>query len=82
MAVIRKFELLSQGRERPQPQAIGGCAVPLDFDGEKFLQLNSYGSEDRMHVGARSQNMRLSREAFEQLVKIGRQHFGEKQEKP
>ena len=78
MAVIRKFDLLAQGRERPQPQAIGGCAVPLEFDGEKFLQLNSYGSAERVVVGARSQNMRLSRDAFEQLVAIGRKHFGEK----
>ena len=75
MAVIRKFELLTQDRERPQPQAIGGCAVPLEFAGEKFLQLNSYGSTERVNIGARSQNMRLSREAFEQLVEIGRKHF-------
>lgn len=78
MAVIRKFELLAQDRERPQPQAIGGCAVPLEFAGEKFLQLNSYGSNERVNIGARSQNMRLSQEAFEQLVEIGRKHFGEK----
>ena len=77
MAVIRKFDMLLQGRERPQPEAIGGCAVPLEFSGEKFLQLNSYGSEGRVNVGARSQNLRLSRQAFEQLVQIGRKHFGD-----
>ncbi|WP_293942815.1 hypothetical protein [Sphingomonas sp.] len=78
MAVIRKFERLDQDRERPQPGAIGGCIVELEFDGERFLQLNSYGSADRVHVGARSQNLRLSEAAFEQLVEIGRKHFGAK----
>ena len=81
MAVIRHFERLTQNRERPQPQAIGGCIVPLEFSGERFLQLNSYGSEDRVNVGARSQNMRLSREAFEELVAIGRKHFDEAKQK-
>jgi len=75
MAVIRKFTVLEQNRERSQPQAIGGCVVPLTLDGERFLQLNSYGTEDRVVVGARSQNMRLSKEAFDQLVGIGRKHF-------
>ena len=75
MAVIRKFTVLEQNRERSQPQAIGGCVVPLTLDGERFLQLNSYGTEDRVVVGARSQNMRLSKEAFDQLVDIGRKHF-------
>ena len=75
MAVIRNFKVLSQNRERSQPQAIGGCVVPLVLDDERFLQLNSYGSEDRVVVGARSQNLRLSREAFDQLVEIGRKHF-------
>lgn len=49
--------------------------VRLDFDGEKFLQLNGYGSANRDNPGKRSQNMRLTRKAFDQLVKIGREHF-------
>ena len=78
MAVIRHFDEHVQDRERDQPEAIGGRVVPLHFNGERFLQLNSYGSENRVHVGARSQNIRLSKEAFEQLVLIGRKHFGER----
>ena len=77
MAVIRKFDVDNQGRERDQPEAIGGRIVPLTFSGERFLQLNSYGSKDRVHVGARSQNIRLSKEAFYQLVEAGKKHFGE-----
>ncbi|WP_017663999.1 hypothetical protein [Porphyrobacter sp. AAP82] len=76
MAVIREFDLDVQGRERDQPEAIGGRIVPLVFSGEKFLQLNSYGSEKRVHLGARSQNIRLSREAFLQLMEAGKAHFG------
>ncbi len=77
MAVINNFEPLSQDRERPQPEAIGGCIVPLTFGRDRFLQLHSYGSKDRVHVGARSQNVRLTKEAFDQLVDIGRKHFYE-----
>lgn len=76
MAVIRKFDVHDQDRERYQPEAIGGRIVPLNFSGEKFVQLNSYGSKDRVHIGARSQNIRLSKEAFYQLVEAGMKHFG------
>ena len=75
MATIRKFRLLDQGRERPTP-AEDAAIVRLDFGGEKFLQLNGYGSDVRDNPGKRSQNMRLTREAFEQLVAIGNKHFG------
>ncbi|MDQ1230265.1 hypothetical protein [Sphingomonas sp. SORGH_AS_0879] len=77
MAVIRHMKLLSQGSERPQPEC-AAAIVPLEIAGERFLQINSYGSTDRVHVGARSQNMRLTKEAYDQLVELGRKHFGEK----
>jgi len=77
MAVIRQFKVLSQGSERSQPDSSAGI-VALDIDGEKFIQLNGYGSSDRVNVGARSQNMRLSKAAFDQLVELGRKHFGDR----
>ena len=74
MATIRKFDILSQGQERPTEDC-DAKIVCLDLLGEKFLQLNSYGTPNRVNVGARSQNMRLNKEAFDQLVEIGRKHF-------
>jgi hypothetical protein len=75
MATIVKFRLLGQGRERPTPIE-DAAIVRLDFDGERYLQLNGYGSTVRDNPGKRSQNMRLTRQAFEQLVAIGNAHFG------
>ncbi len=73
MATIRKFGHLDQGQERVTAE----CVAP-GIDGERFLQLNNYGSAHRVHVGKRSQNMRLTKEAFLQLVELGRKHFGSK----
>ena len=75
MATIREFKVLSQDRERAQPEATAAAMVALEIDGEKFIQLNGYGSGDRANVGARSQNMRLSKTAFEQLAALGQKHF-------
>jgi hypothetical protein len=75
MATINRFRLLDQGRERPTTIE-DAAIVCLAFDGEKFLQLNGYGSDVRDNPGKRSQNMRLTRQAFEQLVAIGSEHFG------
>jgi len=75
MATIRKFGILSQGQERPTEECEAKI-VALTLDGEKFLQLNSYGTQRRVNVGARSQNMRLSKEAFLHLVELGSKHFG------
>ena len=76
MATIRSFDLLQQDRERPQPESTAAI-VPITLNGEKFVQLNGYGSSERINVGARSQNMRLTKAAFDQLVAIGHKHFGE-----
>ena len=75
MAFINRFRLGAQGRQRPQTEAINGEVIPLSFNDERFLQLKSVGSGERQERGKQSQNIRLSREAFEQLVDIGRKHF-------
>ena len=75
MATIRSFRLLDQGRERPTSLE-DAAIVRLDFDGGKFLQLNGYGSDVRDNPGKRSQNMRLTKGAFLQIVKVGNEHFG------
>ena len=74
MATIRKFALLEQGQERITEEC-DAKIVRLIVNSEKFLQMNIYGSTHRVNVGARSQNMRLSRKAFPQIVEIGRKHF-------
>ena len=74
MTTVRKFELKVPERVSKQTDSRATIAL-IDFDGEKFVQLDSVGSMDRKFVGKRSQSMRLSKDAFDQLVRIGNQHF-------
>ena len=74
MATIRNLEL--KVPERSLKQGEVKCSIILsDVDGEKFVQLDSYGSSDRQFVGKRSQSMRLTKSAFDQLVRLGQSHF-------
>ncbi len=74
MATIRTLKLHQPDRLSKQTEA-DASIILADFDGEKFVQIDSYGSKERQLVGKRSQSMRLSREAFEQLVELGNAHF-------
>jgi hypothetical protein len=76
MAYINRFSVAAQGRQRPQSEAIDGELISLDFDGAKFVQINSVGSSSRQEAGKQSQNIRLDEQAFRQLVDFGRKHFG------
>jgi hypothetical protein len=78
MATVRSFELLEQGREHATEPCVAKL-VPLEIDGELFLQLNGYGHPNRGPHASRTQNFRLSKEAFDQLVKVGATHFGSAQ---
>ena len=74
MATIRKLRLYQPDRLSKQSDA-DASIILAELDGEKFVQLDSYGSKDRQLVGKRSQSMRFSKEAFEQLVQLGTAHF-------
>jgi hypothetical protein len=78
MAVVRTFKVSPQGQQKWQAEDIEGEIILLEMNGEKFLQVYSLGSQNRQEKGQRSQNLRLSKEAFDRLVEIGRKHFGEK----
>ena len=74
MATIRRLEL--KVPERSLRQADANCSVILgEVDGEKFVQLDSYGSAERQFVGKRSQSMRFTKSAFDQLMRLGQTHF-------
>ncbi len=75
MATVRQFELLEEGKEHATEPCVAKL-VPLEIDGELFLQVNGYGHPNRGPDAGRTQNFRLSKSAFEQLLKIGRDHFG------
>ena len=74
MATIRQLKLREPDRVSLQSDAEASILL-VEFNGEKFVQLESYGSKDRQLVGKPSQSMRRSKEAFEQLMRLGTAHF-------
>jgi len=74
MATIRKLKLHQPDRLSKQSDAEASIVL-AEFAGEKFVQIDSYGSKDRLLVGKRPQSMRFSKEAFEKLVELGLAHF-------
>jgi hypothetical protein len=47
-----------------------------DGDGTLYLQIDTYGSEERKLQGKQSQSIRLAPEAIAQLREIFDRHFG------
>jgi hypothetical protein len=74
MAVVRDFEPkpLDLARRQSEVEATIGL---IEVDGEKFIQIDTYGSRDRVIPGKISQSLRLSKSAFEQLVDLGEKFF-------
>ncbi|WCT73587.1 hypothetical protein PQ455_18580 [Sphingomonas naphthae] len=74
MATVRQLETKDLARVQPQGDVAATVSL-VELDGEKFLQIDTYGSPDRVLVGKTSQSLRLSKAAFEQLSKLAGKHF-------
>ena len=74
MAVIRKFEIGDSANVKPQGDVVARARL-VESGGEKYLQIDTFGSPHRQEVGKQSQTIRLSRAAFDQLIKLGSEHF-------
>jgi hypothetical protein len=74
MATVRSFEVKEFDRSSRHSE-VEATVSTIEADGEKFIQIDTYGSADRAMPGKVSQSLRLSRDAFEQLMKIGSKHF-------
>ena len=74
MAIIRKFEPLDLKANARHTETKGGWSVQGQ-DGEKFLQINTVGSDDREIQGKVSQTLRLTKEAIEQLSDLAKKHL-------
>jgi hypothetical protein len=77
MATIRELEMRAPDRVATQGAMVASLSL-IDLDGERFVQIDSYGSPERKFVGKRSQSMRLSETAFDQLVALGAKHFNKR----
>jgi hypothetical protein len=70
MATVRKLEKLNLERESPHSEVNGTYSIVTGDDGEKYLQVDTYGSTARQITGKKSQSIRFSPEAISQLKEI------------
>lgn len=70
MALIKKLSRFILERESKHSEAECTYSIVVDSRGEKFLQLNTYGSAHRKMSGKLSQTIRFSPEAIAQLREI------------
>ena len=74
MAVVREFELKDLDRISPHSEVNATISL-VEFDGEKFVQIDTYGSKDRAMPDKISQSVRLTKTAFDQLSGYAAKHF-------
>ncbi len=74
MATIRRInsEAPSRDSKHSEVEAILRAGAT---NGEKFLQIDTYGSSERQIEGKISQSIRLTKEVFEYIKKEGERHF-------
>ena len=74
MAIIRRFEQLDLKANARHTETVVGYAVQGQ-DNEKFIQINTVGSENREIPGKVSQTLRLTKGAIEQLADLAKKHL-------
>ena len=74
MATVRDFDVdeLSNVRPHEEVDAIVRC---IECDGEKLVQIDTYGRASREKPNKLSQTIRLNKAAFDKLMKVGASHF-------
>ncbi len=74
MAVVREFKIKELDRSSAHSEVDATISL-IEMDGEKFVQIDTYGSKNRAIPGKVSQSLRLSKSAYEQLQKLAEKHF-------
>jgi uncharacterized membrane protein len=69
MAIIRKLEQITLEKDSKHTEVDATYSI-VNADGEAYLQIDTYGSKDRQIEGKKSQSIRLSSEAIDQLQTI------------
>lgn len=74
MAVVKCFVVEDQNSRIGHTEC-SGVIRPVEIDGEKFIQIDTYGSSQREIPDKLSQSLRLTEAAFNQLKELGEKHF-------
>ena len=70
MAIVRKLERISLERDSSHSEVDCTYSIIQGSAGQKFLQIDTYGSAIRKFTGKKSQSIRFSPEAIAQLRDI------------
>jgi hypothetical protein len=74
MATVNKITHQALERESAHSEVECTYDIVTDKNGHRYLQLDTYGSKERQIKGKKSQSIRLSQAAIEELKSILKQH--------
>lgn len=75
MATIRHLELKQLEIVARHTEVGATYSIVQDSEGVRYLQIDTYGSDERKLKGKKSQSIRLAPEAIAQLIAIANRHF-------
>ncbi len=70
MAIVRSLEKIVLDRDARHTEVNATYTIVTDGNGEKYLQVDTYGSKERHIAGKKSQSIRFSPAAISQLKTI------------
>ena len=75
MATVRKMEHLTLDRDAPHRDVDCTYSIVTDATGQRCLQIDTYGSSQRKMPNKKSQSLRFTPEAIQQLKAILAEQF-------
>ncbi len=75
MAIVRFMEKIVLERDSTHTEVDCTYSIVIDENGQKYLQIDTYGSKQRQIRGKKSQTIRFAPEAIVQLSKVLQRHF-------
>lgn len=70
MAIVRNMEFATLARDSKHSEVDATYSIVISETGERLLQVDTYGSSERQETGKKSQSIRFSPEAINQLKNI------------
>ena len=75
MAIVRKLEKVELERDSKHTEVNATYCIVTDNSGNKYLQIDTYGSASRKIPNKKSQSIRFSKEAILKLKQIFSSEF-------
>jgi hypothetical protein len=75
MAIVKKLEPLKLEKDAKHLEVNCTFSIITDDQGKRYLQIDTYGSAKRRIPGKKSQSLRFTPEAIEQLKDILDRYF-------